>query len=685
MNRKVVLSENSEQRSENIVLSEMLIESLNKKIGHEIAYNLEDMESPVDTKDWLSTGSTILDMILSNKPEAPGGIPLRRLIEISGESGCVTEDTEVMLIFNTLQVHDREYWLQHQKKYQIKEVKRFLEEGREVRIKTAHNKFCNVSEFIDKGVLDTFLVTLSNGRSIKVTDDHRFFTNSKYGWMFAKDMIVGETEIYCDDNKYYKVTNVECIGEHRIVDLSVDDEHSYFGNGMLCHNTGKSLLAYLIMKDCNDRGGIPVLIDTEYSANIDFLEMLGLKPRKNLVYLTPDTVEEVFTCIEETIKRIRESNKNKLCVIVWDSIAGTSTKAELQGEYGDATVAMQARMIGQGLRKIIRFIGKQNISLIFLNQLRSKINAGPFADPYCVDPYTTKIWIYRNNDIEEISLSEFAKKLEITNDFETPGEYDIQEDIKILSYIENKDGEGNCFWSKINKFVVKESVKNHYELYNLDKTLKCTGNHRVLYEIKDRNGQKLQESEWIHAKDIPGAKLINEPMRVVDLEVNDTHCYMANGQINHNTTPGGMAIPFFASIRLRLYTSGKMKVGDNVIGIGIKAKVVKNRMAPPFRECKLQMYLDRGVIDEESWLDVGTKLNIFEKLSTQKSTFEYNGEKVEFKNRDFVDFIRKTENSEMRDFLKTKIKEGLYIDQKNIKQNGDEEVVVEELSGDEEL
>jgi len=639
------------------------------------------MESPVDTKDWLSTGSTILDMILSNKPEAPGGIPLRRLIEVSGESGCVTEDTEVTLAFNRLLVNDHTYWLQHQRKHQIKDVKKFLEEGREVRIKTINNKFCDVTEFIEKGILDTFLVTLSNGNSIKVTDDHRFFTNSKYGWMFTKDIVVGETEIYCDDNKYYKVTNIEHIGKRKIVDLSVDNEHSYFGNGMLCHNTGKSLLAYLIMKDCYERGGIPVLIDTEYSANIDFLEMLGLKPRKNLVYLTPDTVEEVFTCIEETIKRIRESNKDKLCVIVWDSIAGTSTKAELQGEYGDATVAMQARMIGQGLRKIIRFIGRQNISLIFLNQLRSKLNSGPFADPYCVDPYTTKIWINSKDGIEKVSLFEFARKFGITNDFENPEEYGIKEDVKILSYKENESN----VWKRIHAFIVKPSVKSHYELHSYGEVLKCTGNHKILYGIEDRNGYKRQRDEWICAKDIPGVRWIDEPMRVVDVSVEDTHCYMANGQIHHNTTPGGMAIPFFASIRLRLYTSGKMKAGDNVVGIGIKAKVVKNRLAPPFRECKLQMYLDRGVIDEESWLDVGAKLNVFEKLSTQKSAFEYKGEKIEFKNREFVDFIRKTENNEMRNFLKTKIKEGLYIDQKNIKQNGDEEIVIEELSGDEEL
>ena len=58
---------------------------------------------------------------------------------------------------------------------------------------------------------------------------------------------------------------------------------------------------------------------------------------------------------------------------MWDSVAGTSTDVELQNEYGESTIGMHARMIGQGLRKSIRFIGQQRVALVFLNQVRQKI------------------------------------------------------------------------------------------------------------------------------------------------------------------------------------------------------------------------------------------------------------------------------------------------------------------------
>ena len=146
----------------------------------------------------------------------------------------------------------------------------------------------------------------------------------------------------------------------------------------------------MILKDCISKDGIAVLIDTENSANIEFLNMLGLKPDKNLIYSQVDTIEDVFSIIEHVITEVRKTDKKKLVAIVWDSIAGTSTRKEMEEDVGDAQVALFARLIGQGLRKIKKLIGEQRICLVFLNQLRSKIGVS-FGDPYCVDPFTTKI------------------------------------------------------------------------------------------------------------------------------------------------------------------------------------------------------------------------------------------------------------------------------------------------------
>ena len=385
MARKRVLSDtNGAVTKDDSILNDILVESLNKKLG-DVAFILGKGDSPPETKEWLSTGSTILDTIISNDIDANGGIPVGKLVEISGEAA-----------------------------------------------------------------------------------------------------------------------------------------------------SGKSLLSYMILKDCQDKGGIPVLIDTENAANEDFLRLIGLEfyPEGSLVYIQVDSIEGVFKAIEDIIRRIRENDKDKLCCIVWDSVAGTSTDAEIQGDYGDATIGLAARLIGQGLRKIIRFIGTQRVSLVFLNQVRQKIGV----------------------------------------------------------------------------FFGDDTV-----------------------------------------------------------------------------TPGGKAIPFFAAVRIRLYSGGKVKAGKDVLGVGIKPKIVKNRMGPPHREADLKMYFNRGLIDEEGWIDTLLKFGKAKKISAQKSQIvnEDNGEVYEFLNRNFVEWIRRPENKEAHAYCKTKVKESLIIEQDPLKRT--EEMTTEELDNDEVL
>ena len=385
MARKKVLSNtNAGVTKDDSILNDILVDSLNKKLG-DVAFILGKGDSPPETKEWLSTGSTILDTIISNDIDANGGIPVGKLVEISGEAA-----------------------------------------------------------------------------------------------------------------------------------------------------SGKSLLSYMILKDCQDKGGIPVLIDTENAANEDFLRLIGLEfyPEGSLVYIQVDSIEGVFKAIEDIIRRIRENDKDKLCCIVWDSVAGTSTDAEIQGDYGDATVGLAARLIGQGLRKIIRFIGTQRVSLVFLNQIRQKIGV----------------------------------------------------------------------------FFGDDTV-----------------------------------------------------------------------------TPGGKAIPFFAAVRVRLYSGGKVKAGKDVLGVGIRPKIVKNRMGPPHREADLKMYFNRGLIDEEGWLDVLLKFGEAKKISAQKSQIvnKDNGETYEILNRNFVEWIRKPENKEAHAYCKNKVKESLIIEQDPLKRL--EEITTEELDSDEVL
>jgi recombination protein RecA len=106
-----------------------------------------------------------------------------------------------------------------------------------------------------------------------------------------------------------------------------------------------------------------------------------------------ETVEDIFEAIDSIIDSVRKSDKKKLVTIVVDSVAGASTKVEISADYDQAGFATQkAIIISKAMRKITNLIGRERITLIFTNQLRTRMGVS-FGDPWCVDPFTTKIKI----------------------------------------------------------------------------------------------------------------------------------------------------------------------------------------------------------------------------------------------------------------------------------------------------
>ena len=141
---------------------------------------------------------------------------------------------------------------------------------------------------------------------------------------------------------------------------------------------GKTLLASYILADTQKKGGVAILIDSEHAASMDVLKAAGVDVEK-LVYIQANTIEDVFQTMETIVNKIKTRDGNPLVTIVWDSVAATSTKAEVEGTYGDQTIAMAARFISQGLRKYIPICSKHNVCLVFINQLRTKIGVS-FGD-----------------------------------------------------------------------------------------------------------------------------------------------------------------------------------------------------------------------------------------------------------------------------------------------------------------
>ena len=283
-----------------------------------------------------------------------------------------------------------------------------------------------------------------------------------------------------------------------ILDLAISNrKNGGFPVGRVCEITGleqsgKSLLAAHTLLNTQKKGGLAVYIDTENALSTEFLSAIGLN-LKEMLYIPLETVEDIFETVETIIEKVRSSDKDRLVTIVVDSIAGASTKTEMAADFDkDGYATAKALIISKAMRKITNLIGRERISLIFTNQLRQKLNAPAFSDPW--------------------------------------------------------------------------------------------------------------------------------------------------------TTPGGKGIPFHASVRIRLSSIGAIKAKvngiDTIIGSRVKAKLVKNRVGPPLRECEYEVYFDSGIDDYSSWLTTMKDYGLVAQSGAWYSwTDKRSGEIIKFQSKEFVEKI----------------------------------------------
>jgi len=143
---------------------------------------------------------------------------------------------------------------------------------------------------------------------------------------------------------------------------------------------GKSHIATQIAKSTQKMGGIVVYIDTENATSIENLKMLGVDITKRFVYVDTHCTEEVLSIAESTIIKAKAMDKDVPVTIIWDSVAATSPKAELTGDYEKESIGLQARAISKGMRKITGIIANEKVLFVCLNQIRNKIGV-MYGDP----------------------------------------------------------------------------------------------------------------------------------------------------------------------------------------------------------------------------------------------------------------------------------------------------------------
>ncbi|MBE9488129.1 MAG: recombinase RecA [Bacteroidetes bacterium] len=263
-------------------------------------------------------------------------------------------------------------------------------------------------------------------------------------------------------------------------------------------SSGKTTLAIHAIAQAQKAGGIAAFIDAEHAFDRFYAENLGVDV-DNLIISQPDNGEQALEITDQLI------SSSAIDIIVIDSVAALTPKAEIEGDMGDSKMALQARLMSQALRKLTGTISKTNTVCIFINQLREKIG---------------------------------------------------------IAY----------------------------------------GNPEV--------------------------------------------------------TTGGNALKFYASIRLDIRKAGNLKDGDTQYGVRSKVKVVKNKVAPPFKRAEFDVIFGQGISILGEIIDIGTDADIIKKSG---SWYSY-GERKLGQGRDAVMKIMK-EDEELRTEVETKVRD--YMASKN--------------------
>jgi recombination protein RecA len=177
-----------------------------------------------------------------------------------------------------------------------------------------------------------------------------------------------------DEHSYAKIEGISTGA------LSLDLALGGFGlpNGRVTElfgpeSSGKTTLSLHVIANCQKNGGVAAFIDAEHALDTTWAKKLGVDV-SSLLVSQPDTGEQALEIVEMLVR------SNAVDIIVVDSVAALTPKAEIEGEMGARHVGLQARLMSQAMRKLTSVISKSKTALIFINQIRMKIGV-MFGNP----------------------------------------------------------------------------------------------------------------------------------------------------------------------------------------------------------------------------------------------------------------------------------------------------------------
>ncbi|NCA70264.1 MAG: recombinase RecA [Sphingobacteriia bacterium] len=418
-------------------------------------------------------------------------------------------------------------------------------------------------------------------------------------------------------------------------------------------SSGKTTLTLHVVAEAQKLGGTAAFVDAEHALDPVYAEKLGVDMNELLVS-QPDTGEQALEITDMLVR------SGAIDVVVVDSVAALTPKAEIEGEMGDSHVGLQARLMSQALRKLTANIKRSNCLVIFINQIRMKIGVmfGCFehdAPVLLADGTTEKIGtiVEQRLPVTVMSLDQATGAIvprPVVGWFNN-GETDTWLDLEVAA------GEGHA-----------------------PRRLTCTANHLILTPTGERPAGELQVGDEVMTA-IPAGDpsagqpaglgaLMAVPMRLIrkgsraaapgrrtryDLEVAGSHSYLVDQVAVHNspeTTTGGNALKFYASVRLDIRRIGSIKKGDEVIGNETKVKVVKNKVAPPFKQVEFDILYGHGISREGEIVNLGVNEGLIEKSG---AWYSYEGNRIGQGKDNARIFL--CENPEIARTIETRIRE----------------------------
>ena len=371
-------------------------------------------------------------------------------------------------------------------------------------------------------------------------------------------------------------------------------------------SSGKTTLALHIVSEAQHLGGTAAFIDAEHALDPIYARKLGVNIDELLIS-QPDTGEQALE-ITETLVR-----SNAVDVIVIDSVAALVPRAELDGDMGDSLPGLQARLMSQALRKLTAAISRSGAVVVFINQIREKIGV-MFG---CLE-YDTQV-VLADGRREAIGrIVEQRLPVDVLSYDPLTGRIEPR---RVLNWFDNGESDS---------FVHFEVAGGH--------RFAATENHLIFTPGGEVKAGDLQIGDDVLVMERSGAapaKIIGRTVRVpagsthrFDLEVEGQHTYLADGVVVHNspeTTTGGRALKFYASVRLDIRRQDAIKIGTESVGVRTKVKVVKNKLAPPFREAEFDVMYGEGISKSGTVLDAGVEQGIIEKSGTW---YSYKNERI---------------------------------------------------------